>query len=354
MFSNYLSNLRSFFNESLTQAAAQVIPKNYKCCICDAFIVGQYYKHPVFEDDIFCTTHDPNRICFCCHRHEPLPQTGKEPFAVVNDGRLCMDCVSAIVSSPDETKTMYSNAVDFLEHVLGLSIPHGMRDNVPIQLVNQTKLRSLLQEQSIGTDALGLTVYQELRISAMGFFSVTASKKCTVYVLDSLQRDLCTKVIVHEAMHVWIKLNPKFSLSLPGQTEEGLCEYIAAQWLEYAERTSQFERNIIIQGHNNDNNNSSSSSLYCQEVTKPPSKLSSQRSSSNANPTADFAERQSQLRKFYLLSLQTSSCPVYGEGYRVAKRACDCMGLHSVLTYVADNKELPADTSTMGTTHTMN
>lgn len=333
MFSNYISNINSFFSE-----LSQSIPKNYKCCICDAFIVGQYYKHPVFDDDIFCITHDPNRVCFCCQRHEPLPQTGREGFAVVEDGRrLCLDCVSSIVSNPDETKTMYSNAINFIEHVLELPIPSGMR-TVPIQLINQTKLRSMLQQQRIGTDALGLTVYQEMRISAMGLFSVTTSRQCTVYVLNSLQRDLCAKVIVHEAMHVWIKLNPKFSLSLPGQTEEGLCEYVAAQWLEYSERTSQFERQQTFAAN-------ASNQLYCQETSKPSVTATRRLHSQTTNPNTDFMKRQSELRKFYLVSLEKSPCPVYGEGFRRAKRACECMGLHSVLTYVADNKELPADES---------
>lgn len=262
-----------------------------------------------------------------------------------------MDCVSAVVSSPDEIKTMYSNAVEFIEHVLGLTIPSGMRA-VPVQLVSQTRLRSLLQAQRIGTDALGLTVYQEMRLSAMGLFSVTASKQCTVYVLDSLQRDLCAKVIVHEAMHVWIKLNsPKFPLNLPAQTEEGLCEYVAAQWLEYAERTSQFQSQRASATSSSSDEPYAGLS-YCQEISGGKShsgtgvrSKTNANANANANPATEFAKRQSQLRRFFLLSLEKSPCPVYGEGFRRAKRACDCMGLHSVLTYVADNKELPSDST---------
>jgi hypothetical protein len=52
-----------------------------------------------------------------------------------------------------------------------------------------------------------------------------------VLVLTGMPRVLTLSVLIHEALHVYLKLNSEFSLRLPRMVEEGLCQYVAHRWL---------------------------------------------------------------------------------------------------------------------------
>ena len=122
---------------------------NQRCCICDAVLRGQYLMHPFFEEEVYCTTHEDSRQCFACSRKEPMTSSGtkREGFTELHDGRVsCMDCISTAVVDSEEARPLYLEAIDFMERVLGLQIPLGMRD-VPVLAVDLPSL----DEQQLGS-----------------------------------------------------------------------------------------------------------------------------------------------------------------------------------------------------------
>ena len=105
-----------------------------RCCLCDEILRGSYLKHPFFTNEKYCVAHQgTSRACFSCQRREPVPhKTKREGFVDLPDGRAsCMDCISQAVFDSEGARPLYLEAVDFLENVLGLTIPEGMRD-VPV------------------------------------------------------------------------------------------------------------------------------------------------------------------------------------------------------------------------------
>ena len=105
-----------------------------RCCLCDAILRGQYLKHPFFSSEKYCVEHrTTSRACFSCQRREPVPnKTKREGFVDLPDGRAsCIDCISQAVFDSEGARPLYLETVDFLESVLGLEIPPGMRD-VPV------------------------------------------------------------------------------------------------------------------------------------------------------------------------------------------------------------------------------
>ena len=115
-----------------------------RCCLCNEILRGQYLKHPFFANEKYCVGHQTTtRACFSCQRREPIPnKTKKEGFVDLPDGRAsCMDCISESVFDSEGARPLYLEAVDFIENVLGLTIPTGMRD-VPILAGDYSSLLS--------------------------------------------------------------------------------------------------------------------------------------------------------------------------------------------------------------------
>ena len=120
---------------------------NPRCCVCDAILRGQYLRHSFFEEEVYCVTHVGSRQCFACSRKESSTSCGnkREGFTELHDGRVsCMECISTAIVDSQEALPLYLEAVDFMEKVLGLRIPEGMRD-VPVLAVD---LPSLDEQQT--------------------------------------------------------------------------------------------------------------------------------------------------------------------------------------------------------------
>ena len=120
---------------------------NPRCCLCDAVLKGQYLRHSFFEEEVYCVTHVGSRQCFACSRKEPSSLGGckREGFTELHDGRVsCMECISTAIVDSQEALPLYLEAVDFMERVLGLRIPLGMRD-IPVLAVD---LPSLDEQQT--------------------------------------------------------------------------------------------------------------------------------------------------------------------------------------------------------------
>jgi hypothetical protein len=218
-----------------------------KCSLCNSSLVGQYNKHSFFNEN-YCQRHVNARSCFSCSRREPTKESNKEGFAEYSDGRLsCMDCVRTAILDSSEAKPLYLQAVDFMEHVLHLTIPCGMRE-VPILAVdlpslNEQKIKDINKQSHVR--GLTLSTVGEIRhhdpsevkfninngkvhISPPVVYSVEQYREVTaVLVLFGLPASLTASILAHEALHVWIKLTKGFQPHLPPQIEEGLCQVIS-------------------------------------------------------------------------------------------------------------------------------
>ena len=127
-----------------------------RCCVCDAILRGQYLRHPFFQEEIYCLGHQGIRQCCACNRKEPIRSSrgtthrAKEGFTELHDGRVsCMDCISTAIIDSAEALPLYLEAVDFMERVLGLLIPKGMRE-VPILAVDLPSLNEQQKNNNTG------------------------------------------------------------------------------------------------------------------------------------------------------------------------------------------------------------
>eukprot|EP00596_Hydrurales_sp_CCMP1899_P005599 CAMPEP_0119041160 /NCGR_PEP_ID=MMETSP1177-20130426/11346_1 /TAXON_ID=2985 /ORGANISM="Ochromonas sp, Strain CCMP1899" /LENGTH=417 /DNA_ID=CAMNT_0007006985 /DNA_START=236 /DNA_END=1486 /DNA_ORIENTATION=- len=201
---------------------------NPRCVLCSDILRGTYMTHSFFKEEKYCVEHTDVRGCFSCNRKEPISgRTAREGFVELHDTRVsCMECMSTAIFDSVEAKPLYLEAVAFMERVLRLPIPKGMRE-VPVLAVD---LPSLNEQQSKGNErhrnetvtCRGLTMstigeVRHMTAGAMyrnnaGFFSngppqiyrIESIREVTaVIVLFGLPKDLTTSILAHEAMHVW-------------------------------------------------------------------------------------------------------------------------------------------------------
>ena len=347
-----------------------------RCCLCDSILRGQYLIHPFFKEEKYCLEHrQTSKICFSCQRREPTPgKTQREGFVALPDGRMsCCDCISQAIFDSEGARPLYLEAVDFIEQVLQLPIPAGMRD-VPVLAVDLSSLNEQQRNAAfsshrgsagtsssrsgsrggmdningVGTD-LGPNIVRGLTLSevssvrhvtpglvtfhpmygiqAVGGYGpiVTVEQHrdvTAVLVLYGLPRDLTASILAHEAFHVWCKLTKSMPhpLSADAAVEEGLCQYVSMRYLENlhgAEST-----------HHGPSPRSAGAGLetlpYCVEVG-----------------SAASAQLTRTLRALFRSQIELDESPVYGEGYRRAAPCCSVLGLDIVLEHVRDTKTLP-------------
>jgi hypothetical protein len=55
---------------------------NPRCSLCAKSVSGQYYRHPFFEEELYCkdAAHDRRRKCFSCGRREPFAVSRSAPL----------------------------------------------------------------------------------------------------------------------------------------------------------------------------------------------------------------------------------------------------------------------------------
>jgi hypothetical protein len=120
-----------------------------RCCVCSGIINGQYFSHPFFKEEVMCVNHQNCRSCFSCNRREPIAgKSNKEGFSELPDGRVsCMDCISTAIIDSSEALPLYLEAISFMEDILRLPIPKGMRE-VPVLAVDLMSLNDQLKNVS--------------------------------------------------------------------------------------------------------------------------------------------------------------------------------------------------------------
>lgn len=331
-----------------------------RCTLCDVPLVGQYLSHTFFKDEIFCTRHESSRQCFSCHRREPQAgKTRKEGFTELHDGRVsCVDCISTAILDSSEARPLYLEAVDYMEHVLHLPIPAGMRD-VPVLAVDLPSLNDQQRNSRYeshrrgGPEVTGITRGMTLstvgtvsHMTAGSFFNhmtgyftsgapqvyhIEEVREITaVLVLFALPKDLTASILAHEAMHVWLKLTRNMPSSIPLKIEEGLCQVISRSYLENVSTTaSALQGNGFLESHGN---RRSEFQAALRQLDYCPS-------SSIASSKEDKRDRI--LRTYLCCQIETDQSAVYGDGFREVQNCVTVLGLDIVLEELRNTGRLP-------------
>lgn len=214
--------------------------------------------------------------------------TGKEGFVRFPDGRVaCNDCIDTAVFDSDEAKVVYLEIVDYMEHELSLRMPPGIRE-IPVLAVDVPALQAQTRSQSRyghggGSSQAPSTLVRGLTISTCGqvqhfhhsaagssrpasifqqfpaevkvaarpslvslpssvFFIEEKRSVTAILVLVGMPRLLTASVLAHEATHAYCKLSVDMAFQLPGKVEEGLCQYISYEYLEYIQSVTEQAR----------------------------------------------------------------------------------------------------------------
>lgn len=305
-----------------------------KCVLCNDSLGGKrYYQHAFFQGKGgYCQKHQGTaRQCFSCHQLEPCRDSRKELFASLPDGRaMCGECISTAVFDSSEARPLYLQAVDFMEFMLGLPIPNGMRE-VPVLAVDLPSLNEQHQLNSFSPHPMsegevsprtnycssvtrGLTISSKgivrhmspgsmqwiagvgWTMSSPSFTTLSETRSVTaVLVLCCLPRDLTASILAHEAMHVWCKLRSDMPFELPSRVEEGVCQLISHKFLEH-----------VIEAY-------------------------------------PFNGWESQLQLYYKNLIETDPSPVYGDGFRDAAAYCSCSegNLSSLIQKIKQTRNIP-------------
>jgi hypothetical protein len=351
-----------------------------KCCICESVLVGRYLRHNFFDSEKYCLSHEQieqRRRCTSCHRLEPAitttttttaaaaaassssrgeRHTRTTPFVDLPDERtVCLECLDTAVMTTDECTALFLAAVDFLETEMGLVIPPAMRE-VPVLAVD---VLSLNEEQSRGSathatrregggaavatsQVRGLTLSRsgEMRHYSQGdlYFdhrrggwSVAAPRLMhvdtvrrevtAVMVLYGLPRDLTSSILVHEALHVYFKLQRHFPTCLDSAAEEGLCQLVAHRYLVWMGSGDDDDDDDDDGGGGGDGGG-----VRGREV----------RIDNNDN----HIERK--LRGYFLHCIESDPSTVYGGGYILARNTVSALGFEESLRQLGETATLPS------------
>lgn len=266
-----------------------------------------YSCHPFFSDWKYCTKHEnKSKRCTSCSRVEP----NDAPFNDLNDSgrKVCMSCVRSVVLDNDELKPIFDEALTFLSEGLGICVFPEMH-SIPVMSVGSEILnergrsggqcRGLCLSESCSS---GFRVPVIRRRGIHGFvveeeafrFDHTERSVTAILILSGLPRTLTTSIVVHECIHAWLKLHPNFNKKgIDKQSEEGICQLAAH--------------------------------LFLEDVIKKKKRDSGRGRGEEERPT------NLELSEYFRFSIEKDVSPVYGDGFRKAKRCYDLLGSMEVL-----------------------
>eukprot|EP01036_Dinobryon_divergens_P034244 gene34244-44238_t len=318
---------------------------NPRCSICCKAMSGQYYSHMYFKDEIYCkdVAHEQRKSCCSCGRREPFPSAKEksakqtDSFSELPDGRmLCGVCVGSVIMDSSEAAEIFKEVVNFMETVLHMRIPEGMR-SVPILAVDLQSLNENKDKACSATHGSnssipdsyvrGLTMSSrsEIRHISPGMIFLDAMSRrlvssqetsvvrveesrsvSAVLVLFGMPRDLTASVLAHEAMHVWLKLNKDVPFELQPKVEEGICQVVSYKYLD-----------------------------ALSELDGKGRRVHGSRVASSSSGLEDS------LRSYYQFQIQNDPSPVYGDGFRLAQKCEQQLGLDVVVEHISQTKNFP-------------
>jgi len=376
---------------------------------------------------------ESRKKCFSCSRLEPITAVSP-PFVQLPDSRTCcLECLSSAVMTSDEAAALYAAAVDFMEAHLCLPIPAGMRE-VPVLAVDVHSVNEQIQQGQTthggaqfeygsnsggsvdysgggggGSVTRGLTLSRcgevthysagDMSFSFQGGFNVgpprvaridTVREVTAVLVLYGLPADLTSSILAHEAMHVWLKLQKRFPVGIDLPSEEGLCQVVAHQYLQYLEdeegassassasgsgghlvqpggtmaaptnaltiaraptrKYKAFGNPLPIRtgGFDFHGRNSRKSEAQAplpapaaSTATQPKMSAPQQQRQQTRDSDDPNSRIMTKLRRYFLHSIETDRSEVYGDGYRSAALAVRELSLQTTLEHVREQKRLP-------------
>ncbi|KAH6761791.1 LIM domain-containing protein [Perilla frutescens var. hirtella] len=293
-----------------------------KCDVCKNFIpmngagLIEYRAHP-FWPQKYCPSHehDGTPRCCSCEKMEPVDAR----YLHLEDGRkLCLECLDSSIMDTHECQPLYLEIQDFYE---GLNMK--VEQQVPLLLVERQALNEAMEEEKKGhhhvSETRGLCLSEEQIITMVSrrpriggyrildlftepYRLVRRCEVTAILVLYGLPRLLTGSILAHEMMHAWLRL--KGYPTLDPIVEEGICQVLAHMWLD-SEIAGASGSNVAATSSSSLSSSSSSSSSL-----SPPSSKKGQRS-----------QFERKLGEFFKHQIETSSSPVYGDGFREGNEA---------------------------------
>ncbi|XP_031097028.1 protein DA1-like [Ipomoea triloba] len=247
----------------------------------------------------YCQKHafDGTPTCSACSRFK----IRNVEFFTLNDGRmLCPDCHSTAVIDPESFKSIVSEVHNFFA-----ALNMHIRKDIPVHLVDLFEMNILSPHQT--AMPMGLTTY---KIDAIPFvnwslqqgMSIEVRHHCTVTgmtVLYGLPRLLTGRILAHEFMHTWMRLQG-YNNAIGTWVEEGMCEVMAYVWLDWY-------------------------ALFGKEMYGDDEKASFMRN----------------LKEHEMKRMERNPCRIYGDGFREAKSAVKIYGFEHTMKCIAYTGNFP-------------
>ncbi|MFI3258610.1 MAG: protein DA1 [Rikenellaceae bacterium] len=195
------------------------------CKICNEPIVDSQYYHNEWGESMHIHHKDSYCRCSVCGRFQTK--------AEARSTRICDVCVKMAVK--DQT------GIDWVQgRVKEILIRNGIEidfDQIPIEIVNITKLIEVLGRDRDMTDLQGATKTIKKESAKLG---VRFSYK--IYMLDQLPRIAFANILAHEYMHVWLN---GANIKMSQDKIEGFCNMGSFLVLDTIKHTLS---NFIIKG----------------------------------------------------------------------------------------------------------
>ncbi|XP_047941134.1 protein DA1-related 1-like [Salvia hispanica] len=298
-----------------------------KCDVCKNFIPAnaggliEYRAHP-FWPQKYCPSHerDGTPRCCSCEKMEPVDSR----YLHLEDGRkLCLECLDSSIMDTHECQPLYLEIQDFYE---GLNMK--VEQQIPLLLVERQALNEAIEEEKKGhhrvSETRGLCLSEEQIITMVSrrpriggyrildlfteqYRLVRQSEVTAILVLYGLPRLLTGSILAHEMMHAWLRL--KGYPTLDPKVEEGICQVLAHMWLDSE-----------IAG-----------------ASASAAATSSSSSSNSSQPSSKKGQRsqfERKLGEFFKHQIETSSSPVYGDGFREGIEAVEKYDLKRTLDHI--------------------
>ncbi|XP_022762144.1 protein DA1-like [Durio zibethinus] len=308
-------SLRSSLQQSSRRNSNRHQTYQFICDVCDGSIPPNEIRKREFWNQYFCHRHmsDGTHVCCGCMR---LKGTNAEYTGLGDMRKICSDCFATSITNATQKQSILDNVTEFfrLKDV-------EIQGYIPVFLVDRREMRRHTRRGVNSgpihpdTTVWGLTMFnstenyaenveslsRKRRDIVVGYkkYPLNHSSGITILILFGLPRIMTGAIMAHELMHAWLK--QKGVRNLEPKVEEGICQVIAHEWLEWFE-------------------------------------LMDEEASSSRSENAQFTRN---LKQTFQDLVEIDSSHAYGEGFRDAKWAVEKWGPAKVVNHVLRYGTLP-------------